>query len=140
LDNALRFHAAWLVDELHKFVEDVLAGKKIRDIRDSDGKKMTDAYLVSKLSEEYDWIKRVYNKSSSYVHLSDSLIFNVVHQTEKERGIAIQIGRGKIPVPDDAFLDLLGAFIATTKVVLRYINSWVHTKNNPELTKKGNSK
>ena len=140
LDNALRFHAAWLVDEPHQFVEDVMAGTKIRDIRDSDGNRMTDAYLVKKLSKEYDWIEEVYVKGSSYIHLSDSHIFNALHQTEKEHEIGIQIGRGKIPVPDDTFLDLIGAFIETTKIVLRYVNSWVYTKNHPELTKKGRAK
>ena len=137
LDNALRFHAAWLVDDPHQFVIDVMAGKQIKNIKDSHGNKMTDAYLVSKLSEEYDWIDKVYKKGSGYIHLSESHIFNAVHQDERERTIIFKIGRGKIPVSDDMFLDLIGAFIETTKVVLKYVNSWVYTKNHPEVTKKG---
>ena len=137
LDNALRFHAAWLVDEPHQFVTDVIAGKQIRNIKDSHGNKMTDAYLVSKLSEEYDWIDKVYKKTSGYIHLSESHIFNAVHQGVSERTIIVNIGRGKIPVSDDIFLDLIGAFIETTKIVLKYVNSWIYTKNHPEVTKKG---
>lgn len=137
LDNALRFHAAWLVDEPHQFAIDVMAGKQIRKMKDSQGKSMTDAHLVSKLSEEYDWVERVYKGGSSYIHLSESHIFNSVHQSEREREIIVQIGRGKIPVKDEMFLDLIGAFMETTKVVLKYVNSWIYTKNNPKLTKKG---
>ena len=60
-----------------------------------------------------------------------------VHQAELEREIIVQIGRGKIPVSDDMFLDLIGAFIETTKVVLKYVNSWIYTKDHPELSKRG---
>lgn len=137
LDNALRFHAAWLVDEPYQFVIDVMAGKEIRNIKDSHGKKMTDAYLVSKLSEEYDWIDKVYKKMSGYVHLSELHISNAVRHADNNRTIIVGIGRGRIPFPDDKFLDLIGAFMETTKVVLKYVNSWVYTKSHPELTKKG---
>jgi len=136
LDNALRFHAAWLVDEPHQFAADVMAGKQIRKMKDSQGNCMTDAHLVSKLSKEYDWVEKVYKKGSSYIHLSDSHIFNAVYQTEHKREIIVQIGRGKIPVTDEMLLDLIGAFMETTKLVLKYVNSWIYTKNNPELTKK----
>ena len=137
LDNALRFHAAWLVDDPHHFALDVMAGKQIRKMKDAQRKRMTDVYFVSKLSEEYDWIGKVYKKGSGYIHLSESHIFNAVHQAEHEREIIVQIGRGKIPVSEDMFLDLIGAFIETTKVVLKYVHSWIYTKNHPELTKRG---
>lgn len=137
VDNALRLHAAWLVDEPHQFVIDVMSGIPIRKLKDSSGKPMTDAYLVSKLSEEYDWVEKVYKAGSSYIHLSEAHIFNAVHQTEDERTCIVQIGKGKIPVPEEMFLDLIGAFIEATKVVFKYVVSWIHTKNHPEETKFG---
>jgi len=39
LDNALRLHAAWLVDEPHQFVIDVMSGKQIRNLKDSSGER-----------------------------------------------------------------------------------------------------
>lgn len=104
LDNALRFYAAWLVDEPHQFVADVIAGKQIRKIKDSHGNMMTDAYLVSKLSKEYDWIDKVYKSSSGFIHLSEAHIFNAIHQVESERAFIVNIGTGKITVPMIPFL------------------------------------
>lgn len=47
LDTTLRFYAAWLVDDPHKLATQVLEGVPIRKMKDSDGIKMTDRYLVS---------------------------------------------------------------------------------------------
>jgi hypothetical protein len=136
LDNALRFQAAWLVDEPNQFVADVMKGKKIKNIKDSHGNMMTDKYLVSKLSKEYNWIEKVYKDASGFIHLSETHILNAIHHGEEEREFIVNIGRGKIPIPDETFLNLIGAFMETTKIVLKYINNWVYTKNHPEVTKR----
>ena len=47
LDNALRLYAAWLVNEPHQFVIDVMPGQHIRILKDASGNRMTDAYLES---------------------------------------------------------------------------------------------
>ena len=135
MDNVLRFFAATLVEDTHQFASDVMAGKHVRKLKDSKGSRMTDKYLVEKLSIEYEWVEKVYKKGSGYVHLSDEHIKNTVHQLENEKEFLIQIGRGQVPIPDEMFLDLIGAFIETTKLILKYIDNWIFTKDNPHLAK-----
>ena len=50
----------------------VLRGEKVRDLKDRSGKKMTDVYLCQKLGEEFEWVPRVYERTSGYVHLSST--------------------------------------------------------------------
>jgi len=69
LDTLLRFAAGTLVDDPHKFATAILKGEHVRKLRDNKGKLMTDQYLVSCLSGQNPWIRRVYNATSGYVHL-----------------------------------------------------------------------
>ena len=59
----LRIFAGTLVDDTNKFVSDFLQGKHIRNLKDRDGNRMTDRYLVEKLSDEYPWLPNVYAKT-----------------------------------------------------------------------------
>src|SRR5881397_2390870 len=64
LDTCLRFAAAWLTKDPHQFALQVLAGAEVRRIKDRDGRPMTDAYLVQKLTPEYPWVATVYKHTS----------------------------------------------------------------------------
>lgn len=95
LDTALRFHAAFLVEQPHEFAVAVLGGERVRNLKDRDGKKMTDAYLVEKLGREFDWVPRVYERSSGYVHLSATHLLSAMGPTElhhSEQSISIRVG------------------------------------------------
>ena len=50
LDNLLRYSAAWIVDDSDEFALSVIAGKRVKDITDTEGKQMTDRYLVKKMA------------------------------------------------------------------------------------------
>ena len=82
LDTALRFHAAFLVEQPHEFALAVLGGQQVRDLKDRDSRKMTDAYLVEKLGQQFDWVPRVYERTSGYVHLSATHLLSAMGQTE----------------------------------------------------------
>jgi hypothetical protein len=75
IDTALRFFAVFLVKEPHDFAIQVLNGQQINQLKDQDGKKMTDAYLVSKLAHDYPWLRDVYKNLSGYVHFSNHHLF-----------------------------------------------------------------
>lgn len=70
LDNLLRFYASFIVQDPHNFALKVFKGIEIRKLKDSNSIKMTDRYLVSRLSKEYSWIENVYRETSGYIHLS----------------------------------------------------------------------
>ena len=135
IDTALRFFAASLVESPHGFAIDVLSGKQIRDIRDRSGKRLTDAYLVSRLGEEYEWIPRVYERTSGYVHFSATHIMAALSPTEDpadSTGIEMKISAIDKPLPESLYIEACDAFCSSTEVLLEYVRAWVFTKANPE--------
>jgi len=140
LDTAMRFYAAFLVDQPHDFALAVLRGERVRDIRDRDGKKMTDAYLAHKLGEEFTWVPRVYERTSAYVHLSSTHLLSALGASEgapeDERLLTIKISAEDKELPDAIYIEAADAFRAATDVFLRYVCGWVFTKANPELVQK----
>lgn len=137
LDTALRFYAAFLVEKPHDFALALLQGKKVRDLKDMNGQRMTDAYLVQKLGEEFDWVPRVYERTSGYVHLSATHVFSAIdiaaESTETDHAIAFKITAIDKPLPSSIYMEAVDGFCAATDIFLTYVHGWVFTKANPDL-------
>jgi len=134
LDTAMRFFAAFLVDKPHDFALAVLGGKRVRDLRDRDGKAMTDAYLARKLGEEFEWVPRVYERTSGYVHLSSSHLMSALSAKPgdaQSREFEVKVSAEDKPLPQWIYIEASDAFCAATQIFLRYVHGWVFTKANP---------
>ncbi|GAB4272232.1 MAG: hypothetical protein Kow0080_18430 [Candidatus Promineifilaceae bacterium] len=140
LDTALRFYAAFLVEQPHDFAIAILGGKRVRDLKDRDGNKMTDAYLVKKLGQEFEWVPRVYERTSGYVHLSATHLMSAMRSSDgtsaSEGSITIKIAAEDKPLPPRIYIEAVDAFRAATDILLRHVHGWVFTKANPELVRK----
>lgn len=134
LDTALRVFAGFIVDKPHEFAVSVLEGKHIRNMKDRNGQRMTDRYLITQLAKEYPWIELVYENTSGYVHLSDKHFFNTFDYADREKrsGYVLKIGSCDIDFPDEIYLEAISAFRASTQILMRYINGWIFTKTNPQ--------
>lgn len=132
LDNALRLYAGTLIDDPHTFSLEVLKGTHVRKLKDRNGKKMTDAYLVEQLSSQLniDWLSGVYDNTSGYVHFSNKHMFNSFSSMDRN-GFTMKITLGEHDVEDKQFLEAIDAFISITELVFKMIGSWIHVKNNP---------
>lgn len=131
LDNVLRFAAAWMVKKPHEFAQDVFDGKHIRNLEDRHGKKLTDYYLVKQLSKEYPWIKKVYENTSGYIHLSEKHIFNAIKPGKRKNEIEMKISPIDDNIPEHFYVEAIDYCSKTTLIFVKYLHGWVHTKNNP---------
>jgi hypothetical protein len=139
LDTALRFSAAWLVPDPHAFAFEVLRGTRVRDLADRAGRKMTDAYLVQSLSRQFDWVSRVYERTSGYVHLSDVHLLSAISAADEEgdeRILKLKISEIDKPLPSALYIEAIDAFAESTRVFLWYVHGWTATKANPEAVRK----
>lgn len=137
IDNLLRFYAAFVVTDPHEFAMEVVKGKQVRSLRDASGKKMTDRHLVTLLSKEYDWLERVYEHTSGYIHLSSKHIFNTLgNNGDAEGEIDMYIGQSDNYISDSIRLEAVEGMIEITKVLNRFLEGWALTKANPEAVKK----
>jgi aspartate carbamoyltransferase regulatory subunit len=78
LDTLLRIFAIKLTNrDVNQIVREILNGTKIEKLKDGTTKHLLkDFYLKNKLSEiaDYSWVKETYEKSSDFVHFSDTLL------------------------------------------------------------------
>ena len=113
----------------------VFGGTPIKKIEDKGGKFMTDGYLAGKLNEKYPWVLNVYKKTSGYIHLSETHIFNTFLESTKEQAtkntqeMGIRVGCNI--EDDELFEEATEAFIKATKIMFEYLIGWQRTKANP---------
>jgi hypothetical protein len=103
----------------------------VRKLRDKKGELMTDQYLVSCLSEQNPWIRRVYEQTSGYIHLSSKHIFNALNPGDGTGPGSIAIGKEDEFIPDSARVEACLAMQAITDLILHYLDSWRAVKDNP---------
>lgn len=133
LDNVLRYSAAWLVDDPHDFVRQIMKGTQVDKMKDRDGKKLRDSYLKDKLSLDFPWIKDVYNTTSGFVHLSHKHIFTSSTLLDEEKGIIeFRISKKDNYVPDQSRIEAIRCMNDITNVLLSFVDAWIYKKNKKE--------
>jgi hypothetical protein len=111
-------------------------GKRIKDFKDKSGKLMTDSHLVAQISKQYPWIKKVYETTCGYIHLSDKHIFQAVESTDGDRTFVFKMSNSDEHIDDESFVEAIEAFCAATKVFHDYVEGWIYSKANPEIMAK----
>lgn len=101
IDTALRFSALWLVKAPHDVAREILRGERLDKMKDQHGKRMTDAYLISKLAPEHTWLPDVYERTSGYIHFSGAHMFSPIAEVRK-----IKIYLSKVVIELDSNEDL----------------------------------
>jgi len=116
LDTALRANALSLVNNPEQFASDVLGGSPVNKMKDSKGKKMTDAYLAERLSETHPWVQKTYSQLAELGHFSRRHIFASVAKTNgEERTVHFQISAQDPLRPDEDYFEIVECFYETMR-------------------------
>lgn len=139
IDTGLRFSAAWLVDKPHDFATDVMKGERIDKMKDRDGKRLTDAYLVETRSDEYPWLPAVYKELSGYVHFSGSHVGASMERLEGDDGaVMFLISETDLKFPEFSWIEAIECFREATDMLARFLNGYALTKQlTPEQLEEG---
>ena len=130
IDTGLRFSAAWLVKDPHAFASAVLGGARIDQIRDINGKRLSDAHLVQVRSAEYPWLPAVYKSLSGYVHFSGAHIFDSIATMDEEtRTLHFTLSETDEKFPEFSRLEVTECLIEATKLLGRYLLGYAATKH-----------
>lgn len=117
----------------HDFAKEVLAGHQINKMKDRYGNKLTDAFLVSKLKDEYPWVEAVYSNLCGYVHLSSQHLFAPIKEfNEDDRSMLFEISEFDTRYPEFSWVEVVECFNEISDIFLKYLNGWIFTKANPE--------
>jgi len=129
LDNSLRFYATFLVSGIDAFIQDFLKGTPIRKIKDRDGKRMQDHYLVEKLNASFPGVAKLYEDTSGYVHLSDRHFFATISKKESDKG-RMFFGDGPDHFTNDERVNFAYQMRECSELLLIFVNEWKHVKKS----------
>ncbi|RYZ90898.1 MAG: hypothetical protein EOP04_02445 [Proteobacteria bacterium] len=131
VDNILRLFAATIAPNRDKFFQEYLAGEHIGNMKDVNGKRMTDSYLAKKVdSELYPGILNLYQNTSGYVHLSNVHAFLQVEIEDENKGeMRTFVGRYDFWKIDEK-VDFAFNMFKSTEFLYRLVRGWTLYKNN----------
>lgn len=126
LDNAIRTVAVIHVDDAANFIRHVAKGKRIDQLRDRNGHRLTDKHIVDHLvaNENLPWVRRVYQEGSRFVHLSDVHVLGL-------GDIEGQLFDREPIFTDLAFLSLVETFVMATELFDVFLEYWLKHKASP---------
>ncbi|MBL7997871.1 MAG: hypothetical protein JNL32_04445 [Candidatus Kapabacteria bacterium] len=132
IDTLLRWYATTLVEHPHELAKLILSGSKLKDVKDREEKKLTDSYLVGCYSNYFSQLKTVYEKTSGYIHLSQSHMTAPVYSVESEGTITWMLSRGH---KNDSSVhagkvESTLCMIEITEHIIHLLDHWAEQKNS----------
>jgi len=111
------------------FIIQVLEGKQLRNIKDEEGKKLTDTRLRDYARPLFPQIDNVYIETSRLVHFSNKHIFSSTQVIDEVNGnIGIFIGKGFLGWAEKDIISLLECTIAITNRIHAIVRGWILQK------------
>lgn len=134
IDTALRFSAAWLVEQPHDFALKVIGGHRIDKLKDQAGAKLTDAHLIAIRASEYPWLPKVYESLSGYIHFSGSHVLDsVAGLCDEDMSISFEVASTDYKFPEFSWSEILECTHEATGMLTKYLDGYIFTKRlSPE--------
>lgn len=118
MDNCMRTYAAFIAEDKDAVTSCLIHGTPIKQLKDVNGKKMTDWYLKEQITKIDASFGQVYEQASGYIHLSEKAFYQTVTDIDDDGLLTLQVGH---PLPEkrnDPLLECADAFIHF--VILHY--------------------
>lgn len=134
IDTALRFSAAWLVEQPHDFALKIIGGQRIDKLKDRTGAKLTDAHLVKIRASEYPWLPKVYDSLSGYIHFSGTHVLDSVATLgDEDMSISFEVAATDYKFPEFSWREILECTHEATDMLRKYLDGYIFTKRlSPE--------
>jgi len=81
--------------------------------------------LADKLSEQYPWVKRMYENLCDFVHLSNRHFFtSVASLNEADHSFKFLISAKDAPRPDSDYFEIVEGFLEAMRITLIIAAGW----------------
>jgi hypothetical protein len=134
LDTVSRVLAYTYVPNREEVASKVIGGQKLRTFSCTNGKKLTDQYLIARLAEHLPWATEVYERTSGSIHFSEQQFFSTVSHIsdDKEgRSISIVISQFDANYPEASWVEIADCFRELTEFLIHTLNQYAATKPSP---------
>jgi len=128
IDTALRFSAAWLVQNPHEFATLVISGKPINKLKDHKGERLTDARLVQVRSSDYPWLPAVYDNLCDYIHFSASHLAAAAKSVDVDGSLGLLISDTDFDFPESSWLEVIDCFRESSAILAKFLHGYAITK------------
>lgn len=140
LDSLLQIYWIWLVSDPHNFAQHKLEWKQTSKYKDRNWKLMKDWYLRENFfsdvnNKDFKRLVNVYSETSGFIHFSDKHIFSSM-DSMKDWKFTMVLSDIMEHIPLEKEYEAIECMILITWWIVKYIHSWIITKENPELCKK----
>lgn len=141
IDSLIRLGAIARSSQGDKLCEQLLTGKSIRNMKDDQGEKMYDGYLVKRLAEdlEINWIEEVYKRTSGFIHLSQTHLLAPFSSftndpIRKEGAFSFYIGDKPQSLTITEKIEASECFMAVLGYISIYLKQWNDLKKTNSRT------
>jgi len=109
LETVLTMAAFRLTENPEKMAKEIIDdGKKINDMKDKDGRRMTYSYLAKKTGEAFEWIPDLYRNTCEYIHFSGRHLYDSIYSTNEEKRIAyFMISEKDYNYPEHSWIEVI---------------------------------
>lgn len=130
IDNCIRLYAISLCNPEYLLTE-IIEGNHVRRLKDRDGIKMTDAYLIGKLDDFLPGFKSLYEETSGFIHFSSEHLKINNKFIEKDDEILVETYIGKeIELTEDEKLKYIEEMYKASFNLYRLIYSFRYDSQN----------
>lgn len=91
IDNCIRLWGITLVDDAHKYIKVWSNGEKIANLKDKNGKRLTDSYLSEKFGLIYPGTDVTYKNACSFVHFSERSLYMTAKKVDDKRRVKLTV-------------------------------------------------
>lgn len=127
LDNFLRFNAIWLVEEPQEFCKNVFHGGRIDRLKSTNNENLRDSLLKKEAAKEYNWIDKVYDKTSGIIHFSNTFI--LTSSRINNDIIETQISKFDKYVPEKSRIEAIECMVEITKCIFSRFDEWIEIRD-----------
>lgn len=122
LDNGLRSYALSFVKDKEDFFKHFASGVPIKKYKSTDGKNLSDNYLVSQMDQKLPGVKKLYEETSNYIHLSDQHLWLIKHNRHNAGDMEISVGSTDFLEEEKAHF--ISVMIDVSRIVHILIEDW----------------
>ena len=135
IDNLVRLSYMARAPSATDVARYVVGGGEFRNLKDTDGKLLTDARLLEHAKPFHPWIEPVYKATSGWVHFSPVHVYagTRIRREDDGKGMTLEMEIPLRPerVPLSALQELIGAMVKATEQVFGYAEVWEQRKGLP---------
>ncbi|MFC7302265.1 hypothetical protein D0Y53_09995 [Luteimonas weifangensis] len=130
IDTVSRVLAYTYVSDREDLARRVIGGEKLRSFRCSDGKRLTDQYLIERLSKTLTWVSDTYDRTSGSVHFSEQQLFSASEMISDDNGshINLLITQFDTKYPESSWSEIAACFSELTEFFVHILDQYSASK------------